>query len=310
MSSLLDAANVSHSLDKFVTDALPTKPGDISVMTIEQIYTALHKSASASKSVTDPSMGYNSSTYYVYGIVGLNGDNSTSDNLQKVSIHRYKQKNKPNTYGQMFASEEQILFGGPLYEIVNYHDDKYDLSWYFNDEEVDYSSTDIYWNGKVPGSVYVTVVNAKSTVAVTSSLPVKSGDVSIMTLKEAYIALEGIDGCGYDPSHGYNTSTYYVYAIDNTDSIKNAASKSTSANLQDIDINWYKQLNKPATSGKHWIVNNLEVFGGPLLSVDCDNDRYNFVWYYTENDCGSSDFNYYWHDSVTDFVYVAVVRAR
>lgn len=160
-------------------------------------------------------------------------------------------------------------------------------------------------------------------------LPTNPGEVSIMTLIELHKALNDsiitLFDRVEDPTGGFNTSTYYIYAINDTPGTNDALIKSTINNLQEVGISWYKELNKHITSNKHWKVGNHKVFGGPLSCVSCpsevhdptgrlnlDDGNYDFGWYYSEIDykTGRSNFSYYWYNFVSGSVCVAIVRAR
>ena len=123
MSSLLDAANVEPNKIE-VTNKLPTRVGDVSIMTLEQVFKALEDSDSDNDGNYhyDPKYGYDTSMYYVYGIVGSYGVNSTAENLQDVGLDWYKQLNKPiktiKTV-QTWTNNGKTIFGGPLI-IVHY----------------------------------------------------------------------------------------------------------------------------------------------------------------------------------------------
>ena len=141
-------------------------------------------------------------------------------------------------------------------------------------------------------------------------LPTEPGEVSIMTLEQVYDALGGSSCDAYDPSYGYNTSTYYVYAVSDAVDRNDLISVSTLANLQNIDIDWYKQLNKPDDINNHWTVGSYKVFGGPLQYVNYDGGYYRFYWYNSESSHSYSDDKYYWGSYVTRSVCVAVVCAH
>lgn len=157
------------------------------------------------------------------------------------------------------------------------------------------------------------VADTDSDKFIVGRLPPNSGDISLMTLEQLYIALGGSirereEKC--DPLQRLGNSEYYVYALNDTNGVDDALSKSTITNLEAIDANWYKQLNKPDTFANHWIVGDYKVFGGPLHDIKrYSNGTYDFSWYYSEhlNDCSVSGGH--WRDSVSGSVYVAVVHS-
>ena len=152
---------------------------------------------------------------------------------------------------------------------------------------------------------------------VTSKLPIKIGDISIMTIKQAYVALGGTTNSSetqYDPTKGYNSSTYYMYAINDT-AMTNDSALSTPDNLKAVGHDWYKELNKPTTVDNHWTnagAGTHSVFGGPLNSVirSANNDTYSFLWNYSESGGYHSGDACYWLSYVSGSTYVAVVRAN
>lgn len=132
--------------------------------------------------------------------------------------------------------------------------------------------------------------NVSSNKFTIGKLPVKSGDVSFMTMKQLYDAAE-------------NTA-YCVYGIAGY-----AGRNSTLDNLQSIDLDWYRQKNKPATCDQIFSINGQAVFGGPFRDIDCFNDIiYHFNWSYANNSKGDSGYDSYWGKEVDESVYVAVVH--
>ena len=304
-----------------VTSALPTKFGDVSIMTLEQAYVALGGSTSETKSIWDSSYGYNTSTYYMYAINDTAGTNdaltnSTSTNLQAVGTNWYNELNKPTTSYDHWTVGSHKLFGGPLLCVSREGADAYTFGWFYSEQNYNTNSNNLNeWNSIVSGSVYVAVVNTANTMSVTSELPTNLGDVSIMTLDQAYVALGGTinsDGYQFDPTVGYNSSTYYIYAINDTPGTNDATTKSTSDNLQAVGIDWYKKLNKPTTANNHWTVGSHKLFGGPLGFINYSDyyERYSLCWYRSgdNSNChsGRSD---YWYDFASGSAYVAVVKA-
>ena len=127
--------------------------------------------------------------------------------------------------------------------------------------------------------------NASTDKFIIGKLPTNQGEVSIMTLAEIYTALGGSFKAVYDPSRGYDTSTYYVYAINDGQDLNH----STLIDLQDIDINWYRQLNKPTNHDDCWTLGKHTLMGGPLDGIYCYGYYYDFSWYYI-SDCNDSLF--------------------
>ena len=290
-----------------VTDSLPAKIGDVSIMTIEQVFTAL-----GTTNGSDPSFGYSSSTYAVYGIAGVNGVNSTPANLLAVGLDWYKQKDKPKTVYHSTSVNGQSVFGGMLSYVYYFGSDydKYYFEWFYSEDDSTNSRTQsTFWDIEVPGSVYVAVVRINNIAALTSSLPKKSGDVSIMTLEQAYIALGGSTsstGAQYDSTKGYNSSTYYMYGCGSY------GSESRSGRLLKAGLDWYKLLNKPTTIDQTFSSNEQTIWGGPLNYVSRDSDgKYYFSWYYSDGkyDTIHSGYKTYWYKNVPSSYFVAVVRS-
>lgn len=151
-------------------------------------------------------------------------------------------------------------------------------------------------------------------IKITSSLPKKGGDVSIMMIEDLYKALEDAtpfaDGSSHiDPTPGYDMSTFYVYAIDG-DLGTIDSTLSTPDNLKTVGIKWYMRFNKPIKHGTRWAVGASKLFGGPLNTVDRNSDgKYIFGWYYSDGGCDYSSCSDHWVDSVTGNTYVAVVHS-
>lgn len=170
MSFLLDAANVSTEGNKIeVTGKLPAKVGNVSIMTIEQLFKQLYE---------NKANDWDMSTYYVYGISGEYGDDSTIENLQAVGLDWYKQLNKqteasqtcvetkygwhyePTTEVQPFVSNGKTIFGGPLHDVC--YSQRNGFTFEFTAaESVIYQSSRWYcWNVMVNESIYVAVIRA------------------------------------------------------------------------------------------------------------------------------------------------------
>lgn len=157
--------------------------------------------------------------------------------------------------------------------------------------------------------------NVSTDKFIIGKLPVSLGEVSIMTLEEAYIALGGSTSEFkemFDPTKGYNSSTYYMYAINVIPGINDAASDIMGlVRLKGIGVSWYQQLNKPNTADDRLIAGVDKLFGGPLNYVGQDDDNtYYFGWCCSDHIYSFSSDRYHWHSNVPGSVYVAVVRAR
>ena len=162
MSSLLEAASaVPNKIE--VTDKLPEHIGDVSIMTIEQAFDSLANSNIINdfNYHHDPSPNYTISKYYVYGIDGYEGEDSTVENLQAVGLSWYKQHNKPTTASQTFTSNNKTIFGGPLNYVYYGGSSRYRFGWYYSTSDYDASYGSGYWDDRVSFSVYVTVVRAR-----------------------------------------------------------------------------------------------------------------------------------------------------
>lgn len=173
----------------------------------------------------------------------------------------------------------------------------------------------VKWNdGNTNASRSVTVSSNKTYTATFEeediALPTKAGDALIMTIRQAWKALGGSTSSveiTWDPSEGYNTSTYYVYSITGSNGVN-----STSTDLKAVGISWFQQLNKPTTDGTYWRVGGYKVFGGPLycISYNSNSDIYNLCWEYSKDAIDGSDRTEYWHSGAPGSVYVAIVRAH
>lgn len=167
------------------------------------------------------------------------------------------------------------------------------------------TSTTLNVSNVYSNASYTATFEANNTMTVTSSLPTKVGDVSIMPL---YILCSL---CKTDPTNDYNTSTYYVYGICDSTGSTGPATGSTSANLQVIGLQWYKQLNKPTERYQTWMQAGHEVFGGPLDEVIDWGGSYGLSWWYCTSDSSYSSLGgHYWNNGMDTSVYIAVVRAR
>lgn len=145
MSNLLNVVSVDP--DEFTIGELPTKPGEVSLMTIEQLHDSLS--------------GNNVTGYYVYGVKGYGGENSTFANLREVGIDWYRQKNKstnPVKHWDNAGNGSQSLFGGPLRNITHGIDNIYFFGWRLSEHGSSYSDYTYYWKTSVFGSTYVAVV--------------------------------------------------------------------------------------------------------------------------------------------------------
>lgn len=154
MSSLLEAANAEPNKIE-VTDQLPKRIGDVSIMSLMDLYILCN---------ADPTSGYDTSTYYVYGIcdfVGITGSRtgSTSDNLQAVGLDWYKQLNKPTTSYQTWTQAGHKVFGGPFYGL-GCDSSSYFFWWWYSTNNTIYSPNSYYWGFYVDASIYVAVVRA------------------------------------------------------------------------------------------------------------------------------------------------------
>lgn len=154
---------------------------------------------------------------------------------------------------------------------------------------------------------YTATFETNGTVMVTSSLPSKINDVSIMTLGDAYNALTDYSGIyRYDPYNSYTGSKYYIYITTNYD-------QSTAENLRGVGINWYSKYNKPTAYNSYWTVGYLKLAGGPLSGFKRGDNSSNIlpIWWYSSNGTTSTNLEDYWdgYGSPTK-KYVAVVRVR
>lgn len=154
MSSLLEAVNTSSNKIE-VTDALPTRVGDVSIMPLHKLYSLCS---------TDPNNSYNISTYYVYGIFDSTGETglatgSTVANLQAIGLSWYKQLNKPTTASQTWTQAGHKVFGGPFCSVGGGSRHR-DFGWWYATGGSYRSSFSYCWNSYVDTSVYIAVVRA------------------------------------------------------------------------------------------------------------------------------------------------------
>lgn len=150
-----------------VTSTLPANVGDISIMSLSQLFNALSGSSSTAR--YDPTRGGGTSTYYVYGICNNPGSTgsttgSTSASVQAVGLNWYKHFRLPNTNSKTWTQSSYKLFGGPLYEVRKISN-SFTFNWYYGSDyepitNCGSSSTD-YWNNAVDASVYVAVIRAR-----------------------------------------------------------------------------------------------------------------------------------------------------
>ena len=164
-----------------------------------------------------------------------------------------------------------------------------------------------------------------SSAALSTTLPTESGQVKFMTLSQLYECLDGSSNNNNnysreDPTPGFNSSTYYIYAVNDTDGTNDSLLKSTLENLSAVGTTWYSQLNKPTTNDpmdgtlikNHW--DNAgngthRLFGGPLGSVNNSENGYGFRWYYYGTNTAKSYDGYYWNTTrITGDVVVAIVH--
>ena len=153
-------------------------------------------------------------------------------------------------------------------------------------------------------------------ITLSTTLPTESGEVKYMTLLQLYSCLGDTQTQKhYDPTPGYNTSTYYVYAINDTNGTNDALTNSTLENLSAVSNTWYAQKNKPYNGSNHWYGSNVgggshKLFGGPLDHVYYyDFIGYNFCWYWDSNNTSTSSYDAYWGTSQSDDNAKAIVVA-
>lgn len=157
MSSLLNAVNTNP--DKFIIGELPTKPGEVSIITIEDLYDSLRFMTGQNRDIV---YDFSIADYYVYGIVGDKGIRSTIDNLQSVGLDWYRQKNKsvaktvnwPNAGGSLYP-----VFGGQLNYVRKCRDKLYEFGWYCSSCHYGSSNDCDFWSNDVTNNVYVAVVH-------------------------------------------------------------------------------------------------------------------------------------------------------
>lgn len=177
----------------------------------------------------------------------------------------------------------------------------------------EFFETEVAWNDiNDAGADEHTAKAETEEIPVSDKLPEKSGDVTIMKISDLYKALEESDH--KDPTSGYYTSTFSVYAINDTVGT-NDSELSNVANLKAVGIEWYRKLKRPAKQPYvHWAVGGIGdhklLFGGPLSDVyHYSADTYSFYWHCSEGGDVCSRYSHYWNEGVLgNVVYVAVVR--
>lgn len=159
MDNLLNAVNTDPN--RFLINELPIKSDDVSIVTMEELYNFFEDSfpKDSDKNGYDVAYPYNTYDYYVYGIVGDEGLDSTLDNLRSVGINWYRQKNKAISEDYIISLNGINVFGGPLYHVCSFDDDLYHFNWrYANGKNIGMSYNPHYWGCRVPGNVYVVIV--------------------------------------------------------------------------------------------------------------------------------------------------------
>ena len=166
MEGLLNVVNVSS--DKFIIRELPVNSGDVSIMTVKDLFDALKKNTGYASLEYSSIQSYESVNdrgvnpiFSAYGIIGAEGLDSTPWNLKKVGLDWYKQMNKPKSYTQVFSVNDQKVFGGPLSEIDHTKgDDTYRFYWRYSVGSGYYSHSSNYWDNDVFSSICVAVVHS------------------------------------------------------------------------------------------------------------------------------------------------------
>ena len=162
-----------------------------------------------------------------------------------------------------------------------------------------------------------TVSVTTSYFSTSTSLPTQSKQAVIMTLENLGKALNGgttlsNNSSANDPVNSYSGSTYYVYAINQTNGTNDSATNNTEANLKKVGADWFGELNKPTTVDNHWDNANssgYRVFGGPLNYVYRYSDgKYIFLWWYSSSNNNNSNNNNYWNTNVDGSTPVVVVN--
>lgn len=105
-------------------------------------------------------MGYNMSTYYMYGIVGIDGKESTEQSLLSIPLSWYQQYIRPNGNPRTFSYNDKTIFGGPLHSVHYDVNAGYEFFWYHNTRYQERSITPGYWQYLVLPSTCVAVIRA------------------------------------------------------------------------------------------------------------------------------------------------------
>lgn len=163
MSNLLSAANTNP--DKFIIGELPVNSGDVSIITVDELYNSLEDNSSFAHAIK---MNYesvfdsnsNDPTYYMYCIIDVKRSDPTLDSIKAIGIDWYRQLNKNTITEQVFSVGDKTLCGGPLFTIDHYNNGDYDLGWYCYEGEVGNSRYNYNWRSYVVGSMHVVVVHS------------------------------------------------------------------------------------------------------------------------------------------------------
>lgn len=335
-----------------VTSSLPANVGDISIMTLKEALYALEGSGELNPyvsqglkyssygndyygSIYDPRNGYAISKYYVYGIKGANGVNSTIKNLNSVAEYLREGTYIPQSSLETFSIAGLEVFGGPLGSFTRTN--------MGNTTNVKNTITFKYWCGQTStassiGSqayngdfletqdCYIAMLctSEENKVQVSSSLPTVIGDTSIMTVKELYEVLSENEQVNeetyqkdiihYPPSRGFYTATYNIYATKDK-------SLSIAEDPESI-IDYYTYAWHLPVSPSN-IDSVPGIFGGPLEYIkgniykpsgtSQDFIRYYNICYYTQSN-KTYLFSSNWSGNIlkddAEKCYVAVVRAQ
>lgn len=156
MSNSLDATDTDS--DKFIIGKLPVNSDEVSIMTLAELFNSLKDKKDKHNDVV---YSLDDTEYYVYGIAGENGKNSTLEDLQEVGVEWFRRKNvltTPNSFWINAGESTHPVFGGPLYRI-GFVNKVARYCWYYSEIDHNNSLNMSYWYSHVPGDVCVAVVH-------------------------------------------------------------------------------------------------------------------------------------------------------
>lgn len=163
MSNLLNSASVDTG--KFIVGLVPLNSGDVSMMTVEELFNSLKDNSYLKYTSTlDHDSVYdtdsNNPTFKVFCIAGAGRRTLTLENLKAVGIDWYSHSGRSIKSYQAFAVNGKPICGGPLFDIDRYADENYDIGWYSFEDSSHITNYHYCWRSYVVGSMHVVVVHS------------------------------------------------------------------------------------------------------------------------------------------------------